>query len=1027
MKLFEYAVKKPIITVIVIVSIALLGVFSLNRLPLLFLPDTSFPSLRVQVSYRSTSPQEIENLITSPLEGAMGGVSHLKKMSSASAGNNSFIRLEFELGTDMDLASMEVRDRIDQVRGELPDDVGRIRVRRFQTTDIPIMNYSLAWEGSQSELNNIAQNLIVPRLLRIDGIADVDVQGLRSKEIFVELNSDLMESYGVDIDDVNRSLSRNNINTSGGYILDGGRKYVVRSIGEFRNIDEIPLLPVGGNTIKLGDIGKITYDYPERNFYQRLNNIDSVSVRVFKSSTANIVDVSEEVKTVFAELKSDPKMEGLSFYLFFDQSNEITNSLENLRNAGIVGGVLAVVMLFLFLWKVRSTIIIALSIPLSLLCTFAFMFLLRRFTGSNISLNIISLSGLMLAVGMLVDNGVVVLENIFRHKEEGEGPINAAIKGASEVGTAVLAATLTTIIVFVPLVFMSKTSFGRFMGDFGVAIVTALVASLVVAFTLIPLIASRLFTGEEKKRHLVIDWLRGKYGSLMRWTLGSWWSRLIVTSSILLILFGSWQLFKQIEREFTPPSPSRRMDITVETPRSADLDEVNEVFNQVENTLLEHREDFEIRMISTNFRAGRRSRITVFFEDVEESKFNTSDLQNKVRGVLPEIPGYAFKVGRSFGIGGGQLGISVELKGPDSGVIAILAEDVKNRIGSIPGVKDVDTSLESGDEEIRVAVDRTKARQYGLSSNQVAQAISSNLSVRTSNSFKTLDEEIPIKVQLREQDRANLEQLKQVNFENGGQELTSLGTLADFRIEKGPISIQRDDGDEIVTVFANTDRRGMFTLRGEITNRLSDLEMPAGYSWQMGSNFRRFQQSQQQSTFAILLAIVLIYLVIAALFESFIHPITILLSVPFSITGVAVLFYFTGTTLNNNSWLGVIVLFGIVVNNSIILVDHINRLRKNGMGRHEAIIKGGQDRLRPILMTAATTLLGLSPMVAPVLFPNIFGPIEGRAGLYAPIALALVGGLTTSTFLTLIVTPTFYTLMDDLERFSKRVFSYVVR
>ena len=1023
MKFFEYAVKKPIITVIVIISIALLGLFSLNRLPLLFLPDTSFPALFVQVSYRSTSPQEIENLITSPIEGVMGGVSHLKKVTSTSSGNSSSVRLEFEIGTDMDLASMEVRDRIDQVRSELPDDVGRIRVRRFQTTDRPIMNYSLAWQGSQSELNNITQNIIVPRLLRIDGVADVDIQGLRSKEITVELNSDLMESHGVGIDDINRSLSRNNINTSGGFIIDGGRKYLVRSIGEFQNIDEISLLPVSGNTIKLGDIGNITYDYPEKTFYQRLNNTDAVSVRIYKSSSANIVDVSKQIRDTFAQLSSDPQMDKLDFHLFSDQSREITNSLINLRNAGVVGGVLAMVMLFLFLWKVRSTVIIALSIPISILGTFAFMFLLRRFTGSNISLNIISMSGLMLAVGMLVDNGVVVLENIFRHKEEGEGPIDAAIKGSSEVGTAVLAATLTTIIVFVPLVFMSKTSFGRFFGDFGLAIVTALVASLVVAFTLIPLIASRLFTGGKEKKHRVIAWMRNRYASLMRWTLRYRWATLLV---ILSILGGSLYLFSKIERGFTPPSPSRRMDITVESPRSADLGEINEVYDQVEKTLVENQEDFEIKMISTNFRE-RRGRLTVFFEDVEESKYSTTELQDKVRGVLPEIPGYAFKVGRSFGIGGGQLGISVELKGPNSGVIAILAEDAKGRLGSLQGVKDVDTNLESGDEEIRVAVDRTKARKYGLSSNQVAQAISSNLSVRTANSFKSLDQEIPIKVQLREEDKANLQQLKQVNFESGGGELASLGTIADFRIEKGPTSIRRDDGDEIVTVFANTDRRGVFTLRGDITNSMSDLQMPAGYSWQMGSNFRRFQQSQDQSLFAIILAIVLIYLVIAALFESFIHPITILLSVPFAITGVAVLFYFTGTTLNNVSWLGVIVLFGIVVNNSIILIDHINRLRKSGMERHEAIIKGGQDRLRPILMTAATTLLGLSPMVAPILFPSIFGPLEGRAGLYGPIALALVGGLTTSTFLTLIVTPTFYTLIDDLGIFSRRVFNYVVK
>ncbi|MGQ9632269.1 MAG: efflux RND transporter permease subunit [bacterium] len=1016
MNISEYSVRRPIVAIIVISAISLLGAFAVDRLPLLFLPEFSQPFLFINIPYKSTSPREIERLITMPVEGIMGGISHLEKVSSTSTGTGSNVRLEFEMGTDMDLASMEVRDRIDQIRGELPEDVGTIRIRRWQTTDQPILNFSLAWDGPQSELNNIAEDVIAPRILRIEGVADVDIQGIQRRQITVDLDSQLMKSYGVSVNDINQSLRANNLNLSGGYILDGGRRYIVRSIGEFADISEISLLPIKGSKVKLGDLGKVSYKYPDRDYYHRLNHLDAVSVRVFKSSTANIVDVSRRVRKMIEEIKSEPGMERLTIHIFFDQADEIVKSLNNLRNAGIVGGILAVIMLFLFLWKVRSTLIIAMAIPISILCTFTLMFLLRRLFGIDVTLNIISLSGLMLAVGMLVDNGIVVLENIFRHREEGEAPMEAAIKGASEVETAVLASTLTTIIVFVPLLFMSRTTFGRFMGDFGLSIVVALVASLFVALTLIPLISSRIFTGTEKGKHRVIRWLINLYTGVMNWTLRH---RLATVLIMLAILGGSVYLFTKIEREFVPPAPSRSMDITVEVPRSFSINDVKGVFDRVEELLMKNKDELEIKMLSTNFRAGR-SRIAIFFKDLEESRYSTTQLQNKVRELLPEIPGVAFKVGRGWGMGGGELGISVDLKGPDSEVLAIYADDVKGRLKGIKGVKDVDSSLESGEEEVQVTVDRVKARRYGLSSSQVAQSISSNLSASATSKFKARDEEIPINVQLREEDRANLEQLKQVRFE-GAANLVSLGTLADFSVEKGPLSIQREDGYEIVTVFANTDRSGMVALQGEIERNMRDLKMPSGYSWQVGQSFRRFMESQQNSRFAIFLAVVFIYLVMASLFESFVHPITILFSVPFAITGVSIVFYFTRTTLNSNSWLGMMVLFGIVVNNGIILIDHINRLRRSGMDRKEAIIKGGQDRLRPILMTVSTTLLGLMPMVAPILFPSIFGPIEGRAGLYGPIALALVGGLTTSTFLTLIIIPTIYSLADDFGEFVKKI------
>ena len=1016
MNISEYSVKKPFIAVILIAAVSLLGVFSFRRLPLLFLPEISHPSLAVFISYKSTSPREVEKLITLPVEGVMGGLSNLKRISSTSSGDSSRVRMEFELGTDMDLVVMEIRDRIDQVRDRLPADIGAIRIWRWQTTDLPILNFSLAWEGTEGELGNITEHVIKPKLLRIDGVADVEIRGIQTREIVVELDYGLMQAHGAGVADIAAGLRANNLTLPGGSLIEGGRRHFIRSVGEFTDPAEIASLPLRGSRVTLGDVGTVSFAYSEKDYYHRLNSRDAVSLRVFKSSTANIVQVSARVREMLEQIQADLGVEKLVVQVFFDQANEILNSLKNLRNAGIIGGIMAVIMLFLFLWKVRTTLIIALAIPISVLCTFTFMFLLGWIPGLDVSLNIISLSGLMLAVGMLVDNSVVVLENIHRLREEGERPVQAAVKGAGEVSLPVFAATLTTIIVFVPLLFTASTSFGRFMRDFGLSIVVALAASLFVSLTLIPLIASRILTDREVTRHRFIDFLTASYTRLIGWTLRH---RLLTILFMAAVLAGGIYIFTRIEREFVPPAPSRRMSIRVTLPRSYDINEASSLFDRVDGIFLENRDELEIKTFSSFFRAGG-GRLDIFFKDLEESRYKTSVLQDKVRSSLPEIPGVDFQVGRGWGVGGGELGISLDIKGPDNEVLAVLAEDVKARLLKMPGVKDADTSLESGAEEVRVYVDRLKSWKYGLSSREVAQSVSANLSVGAVSTFKTSNGEIPIKVQLKEEDRATLEQLRQMELAGTGGSVP-FGTVAEFRLEQGPLAIQRDQGDQLVNVFANTDRRGMSTLQGEIESQLSALNMPPGYSWQVGQSFRRFRESEAASRFAIMLALVFVYLVMASLFESFVQPITILFSVPFSIIGVAILFFLTRTTLNSNSWLGIMVLFGVVVNNGIILVNRINYLRAQGLSRAEAIIRGGQNRLRPILMTASTTLLGLTPMVAPLLFPGLFGPIEGRAGMYGPIALALFGGLTTSTFLTLIIMPTVYSLLDDFGNFVKRV------
>lgn len=1013
----EFSVRRPLGVILVIAAVSLFGFFAIGRLPLLFLPEIESPALTVVAPFPNSSPEEVERRGAAPLEGAVGGMSGVESVSSTSSANSARIRAQFAIGTDMDLAAAEIRDRIDRIRSGLPDGVGRIRVSNFSTTDIPILQFSAATDGTRAELERLTEELIVPRLQRLDGVADVEARGLQAEQVMIDLDPQAMAALGVGVNELTRSLRANNVDLAGGYLIDGGRRYFVRSAASFTGLDQIAALPIAGAAggARIGDVGVVRRGVGGQENVQRLNLAEAVTVRVFKGSDANVVNV---VRVARAELAAiEAAAPGLTTFVFFDQSQEITASLNNLRNSGLIGAGLAVLVLFAFLLRVRATLVVAIAIPISIIATFTVVFLMRRVGGLNFSLNVISLSGLMLAVGMLVDNSVVVLENIYRYRERGLAPRAAAIRGAGEVTTPVLAATITSIIVFVPVLFTAATPFGRFMGDFATTMVAAMIASLVISLSLIPVVSSRFLVAAGATRHRVMDALEAAYRALLRRTLRH---RLITVAGMLALLGGGVYLLTQIEREFTPPTPARRMSIAVSAENGVTFAETRAVFDAFERDLLARTEELEIDAVAANFSA-RSGSVTVYFRDDASTQRTTADLTNEIRGLLPQLPGYTFSVGRRWGRGGGgALGVSVDVTGPNTEVLALFAEDISARLGALPGVDDVSTNLESGDEQLQVRVNRDRATAADLSADAVGRLLSANLSESAAGTLAADGEELPIRVQVAEAARVDLNGLAQLPVEPGAAAVP-LGTLATFERQPGPRSIQRDGGSEIVSVTANTDRSGMFLLRGQIEGLLNRQQLPPGYSADVGQNFRRFQQSEQASLFALLLAAAFIYLVMAALFESFVHPITILTSLPFSLLGVALLFYLTGTTLNTNSWLGIMVLAGVVVNNGIILVDHVNRLRAAGMARTEAIITGGRDRLRPILITACTTLLGLFPLVAPLVAPGMFGPVEGRAGTWGPIALAVVGGLTTSTFMTLVVMPTIYALLDDLAEFLRRV------
>ena len=1034
MNIPEFAVKRPITTLMIILSVLVIGWISLYRIPLLYIPEISGHTLRVNVPYKSSSPQEVEDLITLQVEDALGTVKHVETIESISTDVNSEVSLEFKMGTNMDLATLEVRDKIEQIRNDLPDEVDNIRIFRFKSGDLPVVEFSISIQGDITELFDIVEDVIKPKIQRINGVASVDVRGIEKKQLLVELDLDRLKSHNIDTYSLRRYLRTNNINVSAGDLVEGATKYKIRVIGAFQNVNEVASLPVNRKGIRLSDVADIRYDYSDKESYQRLNGRNAVKVRVMKSSDANMVAVAREIINTVNGIKVDPRMKKLEMYVYRDRSQAILERLKNLRNAGLLGGVLVVVILFFFLRNVRSALIITAAIPISVLCTFCLMFLMRRFAGSEVTLNIISLTGLMLAIGMMVDPAVVVLENIFRHKQEKNlGLREAAILGSKEVGVAVIAATATTICVFIPLVFLSKSRMGVFMHDFGISICSALVSSLFVALTLIPLVASRFLHYPESSNSMekhsrtirkpessLIKKLTVHYTRLVELTLRFRWVTVVVAILIVVLAF---YLYGKLETEVVRRGIYRESRLQVDVPRSYSIDDTKKLFERLERILQENKEELEIETVSCNFDRSEGT-LSVYFVKQEVAKRPVSVLEKEMRFLFPVIPGVKYTKRFRHGRGGSGREISIEIKGRNINTLTRLSGDIKDRLASVTDLSDVQTNLEKGKDEIVVSIDREKVKRYGLTSERIAFGIAGSLGNRAVSKFKIEDSEIDIVLQLKEEDRQRLDQLKNFESENSEEESVVLGRVVDFEQRRGPEAIERKDRKPIVIITAQYNSRGLKKIRDGIMEKMAGFNLPAGYEWNLGEEFRRFEREESETKFGLILAIILIYLIMASLFESYIHPLAILLAIPFAFTGVAVAFSVLDVPLDSVSRLGLLLLCGLVVNNAIVLIDYVNRLRRDGMERHDAIVKGGKDRMRPILMTTFTTILGLLPMVLPLFLPFLFGPFEGRGSIWAPVGLVVISGLITSTILTLVIMPTIYSLIDDFGMWIKKVFAF---
>ena len=1016
---------------VLLLGVLVLGALSLTRLPLEFLPPISSSNISVSATYPSSSPQEVARRIVRPLEDSLGTLNGLDRMSSSARSDGADLNVSFVDGMDMDLAAVEVRDRVDRVRHLLPDDLRQIRIRRFQTSDIPVLRFVLSDTGdwSQDELFEFAERVLQPRLERLPGVASIRLRGTRSREVQVRIDPDRLSAYGLDIREVNRSLRESHLDLSAGEVDTGRQELQVRVLGQFEGLNSIRQLGLGeGGTVRLGDVAEVAYDFPRQDDFNFLNGEESLSISVYKSSGANLLDVVEAVQAEKDRLLAEPEYQSLALRVFHDSSLDVRKGLGQLRDAGLLGGGLALMAVFLFLKRFRTTLLVGIAIPVSVVFTFVLMFLMRQAGLAEITLNVVSLMGLVLALGMLVDNSIVVIESIYRRIEGlGEDSRTAALRGASEVALPILASTITTLCVFIPLVFLRSGGgfFSSYLREVGTTVCIVMVASLFVALTVVPMSAVFLLSREAPPPTPWLDRLSGLYGGVLRFTLRH---RMVFVLLAGGLLYGSWYIFGTIERSFGSSTQARQLTLHVDTPRSYSLEDTARLFDELYALLDERREELDLADISYRYERGsarsrsfnRGKRFELFLLDEDEAEFTTTEARDAIRELLPTVAGVDLRIeqaARRYSSGGLQL----ELSGDDPAVLELLGRDVAARFASLPGVSDVDLSIESGDDEVRVKVDRERALQLGISSAAVANTVSSALSSRALLTLDADDREVDLVIQTAEGERETLGQLANLVV-HGSEGRLPLQAVASFETTAGPRSIERENRVAKLSVTCTTTspvmaRRAMFAASG----LMSSISMPPGYSWSFGRWDRLRQQDESGAGFALLFALALVYMVMSSLFESLSHPLSIMAAVPFAFIGVGAVMKLASQPRDNLTELGFIILIGVVVNNAIVLVDHINRLRHEGLARAEAIVLGGRHRLRAILMTAVTTILGLLPMVAPILFPQWFGPLEGRAATWAPVGLVILGGLTTSTFLTLLVVPTLYSLVDDVDRFTRRV------
>lgn len=1004
MSVAEFSIRRPVTTIMCFVSLVVIGLIASFRLPLEALPDISAPFLFVQIPYTGSTPEEVERTIIRPVEESLATMTGIKRMRSSATSEAALIYIEFsDWDRDIAIAASDARERIDAIRSDLPDDLQRYNVFKWSSSDQPVLKVRLASTTDLTTAYDMLDREFKRRIERIPGVARVDITGAPPNEVEIAIDPNRLNAHGLSINELSERLRTLNFSISAGQIDDNGQRVRVQPVGEITDLQEMRDLVINAKGLRLGDIADVRLKPARMNYGRRLDGNPAVGLDIFKERSANLVDVSRAALAEVEAIRAQPSMRDVQIKVIDNQGKAVTSSLLELAEAGAVGLILSVTVLFFFLRHWPSTLMVTLAIPICFTITLGFMY----FVG--VTLNILTMMGLLLAVGMLVDNAVVVVESIYQERERMPGqPRLASIIGTRNVAIALSAGTLCHCIVFVPNLFGETNNISIFMAQIAITISVSLLASWLVAVSLIPMLSARMATPKLVHSQTgLIARLQRRYAQLLDWSLHHrGWSLL----GILLVVLVSLVPMKLTKVDMFGGEGGKDIFIGYMWKGAYTYRQMSEEVARVESWIDQNRERLHVKQVYSWYSEQEGSSTVVTLD--EKYAKDIKALQEELRKGLPKSARTDYFVGNQGGDGGGggNQGVQVQLVGDSSSMLQEIGQEVVPLLAQRAGLRDV--RIDNGEKggELKVRVDRERAAAFGFNAEQVASFVGLALRGAPMREFRRGDNEVPVWVRFAGAEQSSPEDLAGFSVRTGDGRSVPLLSLVTVDVGSSATQIGRTNRQTTLTIKANlAEKVTAPDGRKAIEAVLKPMNFPAGYGFTFdGGDYGNDDEAMQQMVFNLLIALVMIYVVMAAVFESLLFPAAIMSGVLFSIFGVFWLFWITGTSFGIMSFIGILVLMGVVVNNGIVMIEHINNLRRSGMGRTQALVEGSRERLRPIMMTMGTAILAMVPIS--LTDTQMFG----NGPEYSPMARAIAGGLAFSTVVSLLFLPTIYAVLDDL-------------
>ena len=1011
------SVKRPVTTIMLLMIVVLLGVTSVMGIPMDLMPEMEIPVAIAMISYPNASPEEVETMITRPVEAALASCEGLKTVVSMTTAGSSITMIEFEMDTDMNFATLDMREKIAMIEGYLPDNATDPMIMKMNLNSTPVIQVYVSGDMPLDQLYNRVQDSVVPGFERASGVASVSVSGGLEKEIAVTLDQERLLGYGLSLSTVAQMLAADNLNMPSGNVDKGTTELIVRTIGEFESVEDVkryPMILATGEVVRLGDVAHIEERYKDQDSISRIDGQTAIGVSMMKQSSANTVEVSKAIRKAMVNLeKNNPD---LTFTVGMDQADFIQLAVSYVAQSAVTGGILAIVVVFLFLRNLGSTAIIAVSIPTSFLATFVLM----KYTG--MTLNLLTLCGLTLGVGMLVDNSIVVLENIYSMNQRVKDPYRASIEGSKQVFLSVAASTLTSVVVYLPIALSSGYA-GMIFKDFSFTIIFALLASLVVSMTVVPMLCSKILTGDVHTDYLRIGKKHYRYRLVPKFTrivdqVTEWYGQVItvaltkrkkVVISCVLVFVLSLSLVLMVGAELLPESDQGMITVSVEAPYGTSLAERDAMVTEMEAYLLTIPEVKHITLdiASSSLLGGQSttSTLSVSLTGKTERDRSTGEIAKEIKQQFADIAGADISVSEtsmtSMMTGGADIGLYIY--GDELEVLENVGNDLIARFMEVDGISEASIDVTEGNPEIRVKLNRSVASNFGITAYQLANALETSLSGSTATNLKVDGNEIAINLSLNDTYGKTVDNMKQIMIPTPMGTSIPVGQIADFEYDNSPTVINRQNQVRVVTLSAYVEGRDLGSVSTDVNKVLKSYPFPEGYYYDNGGAQEEMVDAFGQLALALVVAILLVYMLLAAQFESLVLPLLVMVSVPFAMSGAFLALFFVGMRLSMISFTSLVILVGIVVNNAILLVEFI-KINSKTMGRDEAIVKAGTSRLRPILMTSLTTIVGMIPMS--------LGRGDGGE-ILAPMGVSIMGGLVGSTVGALLLVPVLYAWNDD--------------